>query len=318
MDTELYDFFKDALTKATSASTGTELDAALAEMGWTDALSDAPEVAVSLLFELQGTSNATSSAIEDVLCGALGVARGDAAVVLPAFGGYAVPGVISGGTLTVIGFGTAAMRTASTLLVPALDGDRLVVATVDAASLQRDEVSGIDPAYGAVVVRGSATPTSLVPAEANWESAVHAAQVAVAYELIGASRQMLALAREHALSRVQGGRVIAKFQAVRHRLAETIIAIEGAAAAADAYWINSDDVMAAPIAKAVAGQAARTTARHAQQVLAGMGFTAEHAFHHYFKRTRLLDQLLGSAQVLTRELGERVIATGELPTFLPL
>jgi alkylation response protein AidB-like acyl-CoA dehydrogenase len=156
-----------------------------------------------------------------------------------------------------------------------------------------------------------------VPVDASWDSAVHAGQAALAYELIGASRQMLSLAREHALSRIQGGRVIAKFQAVRHRLAETIIAIEGAAAAADAYWINNDP-MAAPIAKAVAGQASRTTARHAQQVLAGMGFTAEHAFHHYFKRTRLLDQLFGSAQLLTRELGEQIIATKQLPAFLPL
>jgi hypothetical protein len=286
-------------------------------MGWTDALSEAPEVAVSLLFELQGTSNATSSAIQDVFCGALGVSRGDAAVVMPAIGGYAVPGVISGGTLSVTGFGTASMRTASTLLVPATDGDRLVLATVEASALQREQVNGIDPAYGAVIVSGSATPSSVAAVEASWASAVHAGQAALAYELVGASRTMLELAREHALSRVQGGRTISKYQAVRHRMAETLIAIEGAAAAAEAYWIN-DDPMAAPIAKAVAGQAARTAARHAQQILAGMGFTAEHAFHHYFKRTRLLDQLLGPAQLLTGELGEQIIATKQLPAFLPL
>jgi hypothetical protein len=317
MDTDLYDFFKDALAKATAARAGAELDAALAEMGWTDALAEAPEVAVSLLFELQGHSNSTSSAIQDVLAVALGVARGDAAFVLPAIGGYAVPGELSDGTLTVSGFGTASMRTASTLLVPALDGGALVVATVDAAALQLDAVDGIDPAYGAVVVGGSATPSSVAPAQAAWSSAIQAGQVALAYELIGASRQMLALAREHALSRVQGGGLIARYQAVRHRLAETLIAIEGAASAAEAYWIN-DDPAAAPIAKAVAGQAARITSRHAQQVLAGMGFTAEHAFHHFFKRTRMLDQLLGPAQLLTRELGEQIIATAELPTFLPL
>ena len=46
----------------------------------------------------------------------------------------------------------------------------------------------------------------------------------------GSARAMLALARQHALDRVQFGRPIASFQAVRHRLAETLVAIEGAEA----------------------------------------------------------------------------------------
>jgi hypothetical protein len=44
-------------------------------------------------------------------------------------------------------------------------------------------------------------------------------------------RAMLALARSHALDRVQFGRPLAGFQAVRHRLAETLVALEGASAA---------------------------------------------------------------------------------------
>lgn len=316
-DSELFDFFRGALAKATASSTGAVLDAALAEVGWADALAEEPQVAVSLLFSLQGSANATSSALETVLAAALGAAADGTAVVLPWLGEYAVPGSISGGALHVRGLGLAAMRTATTVLVPTLDADgTLVAATVDAAALTRRTVDGLDPALGLVEVSGAGVAMESVSQVAGtWPVAVAAGQVALAYELIGGSRQMLTLAREHALSRVQGGRPISAFQAVRHRLAESLVAIETAAAAADAYWL---DPAAAAIAKALAGQGARTVARHAQQVLAGMGFTAEHPFHHYLRRTRVLDQLLGSSALLTRELGEQILSTGELPAALPL
>ncbi len=315
-DAELYDFFKDALNKATSSNTGTTLDAALAEVGWSDALAEEPHVAVSLLFELQGAANATSSALELVLATALGVSAGS--VVLPALGGYAAPGTVVAGALNVHGLGLASARSATSVLVPAFDGDALVAVTVDASSLTLREVDGIDPKLELVEISGKGIViASTQQISASWASIVDAGQVALAYELIGASRQMLTLAREHALSRIQFGKPISGFQAVRHKLAETLIAIETAAAAAEASWSN-ETPQAAPIAKALAGQGARTAAKHSQQVLAGMGFTAEHAFHHYMRRARVLDQLFGSAQTLTRELGEQILASGELPTFLPL
>jgi alkylation response protein AidB-like acyl-CoA dehydrogenase len=144
-----------------------------------------------------------------------------------------------------------------------------------------------------------------------------AGQRALAHELIGASRTMLELARTHALERVQFGRPIAMFQAVRHRLAETLVAIETAQAAVDAAWIDGSPV-AATMAKALAGRAARVAARHCQQVLAGIGFTTEHDFHRYARRALVLDQLLGSSKALTKDLGDHVLATGQLPPSLPL
>src|SRR6185437_4307493 len=53
---------------------------------------------------------------------------------------------------------------------------------------------------------------------------------ALGWWLVGAGRAMLALARQHALDRTQFGRPVASFQAIRHRLAETLVAIEGAEA----------------------------------------------------------------------------------------
>jgi alkylation response protein AidB-like acyl-CoA dehydrogenase len=132
--------------------------------------------------------------------------------------------------------------------------------------------------------------------------------------LVGTSRVMLTLARQHALDRVQFGRPVASFQAVRHRLAETLIAIEGAEATLGA----ATDDFGSLLAKAAAGQAALTAAKHCQQVLGGIGFTAEHELHQHVKRALLLDGLLGSARELTREAGARLRAEGSAPRLVHL
>jgi alkylation response protein AidB-like acyl-CoA dehydrogenase len=150
-----------------------------------------------------------------------------------------------------------------------------------------------------------------------WRDAVVLAQLALSYEMLGAARAMLALAREHALERVQFGQTISRFQAVRHRLAETLAAIEGAEALVHAAR-EEPCVELAAIAKSLAGRAAFTASRHCQQVLAGIGFTTEHAFHLYFRRVLLLDQLFGSAHSLTQELGDELLRSRQLPALLPL
>jgi hypothetical protein len=125
---------------------------------------------------------------------------------------------------------------------------------------------------------------------------------ALGWWLVGAGRAMLSLARQHALDRVQFGKPVASFQAIRHRLAETLVAVEGAEATLVAAAAEPDD-LAFLLAKAAAGQAALTAARHCQQVLGGIGFTAEHELHSHVKRSLVLDGLLGSARELTREAG---------------
>jgi len=142
-------------------------------------------------------------------------------------------------------------------------------------------------------------------------------QLALGHELVGVGRTMLELARQHALGRVQFGRPIASFQAVRHRLAESLVAIEAASELLTAAWEDPSPTTAA-MAKGLAGRSARTVAKHAQQVLAGIGFTTEHPLHVFVRRTLVLDQLLGAGSVLTKELGTAVLRTGSLPAALPL
>ena len=157
----------------------------------------------------------------------------------------------------------------------------------------------------------------VVPAEA-----LACGRRAIGWWLLGTGRAMLSLARQHAVDRVQFGKPIASFQAVRHKLAETLVALDGAEATLRAAGGDlraaGDGELASLLAKAAAGQAALLAAKHCQQVLGGIGFTAEHALHHHVKRVLVLDGLLGSTHELTREAGRRVIATGSAPRLADL
>jgi hypothetical protein len=137
---------------------------------------------------------------------------------------------------------------------------------------------------------------------------------ALGWWLVGTGRAMLSLARQHALDRVQFGRPVASFQAIRHRLAETLVAIEGAEATLQA----AGDDLGSLLAKAAAGHAALTAARHCQQVLGGIGFTTEHDLHRHVRRALVLDGLLGSTRELTRQAGAELRRRGSAPRLVDL
>jgi hypothetical protein len=141
-----------------------------------------------------------------------------------------------------------------------------------------------------------------------------AGRVALGWWLLGIGRTMLDLAKAHALERHQFGLPLASFQAIRHRLAETVVALDGA----EATLVAAHDDLGALLAKAAAGQAALTAARHCQQVLGGMGFTAEHGLHRHVRRALVLDGLLGSARELTREAGELLLENRSAPRLINL
>lgn len=154
-------------------------------------------------------------------------------------------------------------------------------------------------------------------------AALAAGRLALGWWLVGTGTAMLGLARQHAVDRVQFGRHISSFQAIRHRLAETLVALEGAEATLLAAGDIPEDsershALACLLAKAAAGQAALTAARHCQQVLGGIGFTAEHDLHRHVKRSLVLDGLLGSTRELTREAGVMLRATGSAPRLAQL
>jgi hypothetical protein len=314
MDADELELFRSSLRSATASLTGPALDAALDDLGWPDALAADRRAAVSTLFDLQGRANATSSALDRVILSALGADPG-AGVVLPAPGSSEPPGEVVGEGVAVRGVGLAGLAERSAAVVVARAGDEEVRVTVDTADLALRPVGGLDPALGLVEVTGTVRGTAEPLADpAAW---LAAGQLAVAHELVGAARAMLDLARDHALDRVQFGRPIASFQAVRHRLADTLVAIEAADAALSGAW-DEGTPLAAVLAKGLAGRSARVAARHCQQVLAGIGFTTEHGFHHHLRRALVLDRLLGDTRSLTRQAGDSLLRTRRVPAILPL
>jgi len=316
MEASELELFRRGIRHATETCGDEALDAALDELGWRDALVADRNTAVSLLFEAQGSTVVDSSALDWLLAAALGAQDGGrTSVVLPLLRRAAPPGRVGAGRCEVHGLGTRAVaRADETVVVAEADGGP-VAFTVKASSLELRPVRGLDPALGIVEVTGDLNAAAGRPVD--WEAAASVGQLAVGHELVGLARAMLELARQHALDRVQFGRPISSFQAIRHRLAESLVAVEAADGLLAAAWEDPSPVMAA-MAKGLAGRSARAVARHAQQVLAGIGFTTEHPLHRYVRRTIVIDQLLGASSVLTRQLGEDVLERGTLPPTLPL
>ncbi len=320
MDESELRLFRDAIERATASLSGERLDEALEDIGWADAAAADGRAAVAVLFERLGAVAGSSAALGQVILGALGLPPvEDTAVLVPALGRSTATGGRGGGDVPAPVLGLAELRRRGHALVVEDDGDRTRAARVPVSELALRPVHGIDPDAELVEVTfaGPVEGWDWEVAPRPWEDAVAASRRALAHEQLGAMRTMLRLAREHALHRVQFGQPVARFQAVRHRLAEALVAVEAAEAAIDGAWLDGSP-FTATVAKAVAGTSARTVRRHAQQVLAGIGFTTEHDLHRFVRRSIVLDGLFGDAASLTDEIGEALLRAGHLPDLLPL
>ena len=273
---------------------------------------------MSVLFEHQGATTTDSAALDWLLAGALGAPTDRTAVVLPSLRETSAPGRLDGGRCLVRGLATAVLDRCDRVLVVTEGTDGAPVVGLGPRQLERRPVHGLDPSLGLFEVEGEFELTGVASSRStDWPSALALGQLALGHQLVGSGRAMLEQARAHALERTQFGRPIGSFQAVRHRLAESLVALEAAAALLDAAWDDPSPVTAA-MAKAFAGRSARTVARHCQQVLAGIGFTTEHPLHRSVRRTIVLDQLLGAGSVLTRTLGADMLSSATLPAAFPL
>ena len=304
---------------AALAATGAAADHQLAELGWLEMLATEPRDAIGVVFEGLGAANRAATLLDDVLASALGVTpRADLAVLLPPFGAWVAPGVLAEGHPRAVGIATARVTTARELLVVCDGGPEVRAAVVSIAAADVRPVQGIDPEAGFCIVTVSPTAVAGEALDAAaWESGVALGRRAIAHEVLGASRTMLALARAHASERVQFGRSIGSFQAVRHRLAEALVAVEALAATLGAAG-DEPNALTAALAKATAGRTAQTVATHCQQVLAGIGFTTDHPFHRYLKRTMLLEGVLGTADGIASDVGRQLLADRRVPTLIEL
>ena len=127
----------------------------------------------------------------------------------------------------------------------------------------------------------------------------HAA-VALANEMVGGAQRVLEMALDYVKARVQFGRSIGSFQAIKHRLADLLLEVELAKAAAyhaaEVAGDESPDLPAvASLAKACASDAFVLAASENIQLHGGIGFTWEHDAQLYFRRARSSAALLGDA-----------------------
>ena len=119
---------------------------------------------------------------------------------------------------------------------------------------------------------------------------------ALAFEQVGGAQACMEMSVEYAKVRMQFGRPIGSFQAIKHKCADMLVAIESAKSAAYyAGWAaavgDPDLTIAAPLAKACCSDAYFNVAADTIQVHGGIGFTWEHDAHLYFKRAKS-DQLM--------------------------
>jgi alkylation response protein AidB-like acyl-CoA dehydrogenase len=220
------------------------------------------------------------------------------------------------GTLERVVDGTAA----DDLLVAANGPDGVALYVVDAAGagVQRTGLVTLDLTRPQATIVLTDAPARLVagPDEATRviEHAVQVGSALLAVEQVGAAQHLLDLAVEYAKSRLQFGRPIGSFQAVKHRLADMLVDVEHARSTAyHAVWAladgSDDPALAASIAQAVCSAAFARVATDTIQTLGGIGFTWEHQAHLYFKRATTDAALLGSPEQHRSRVAAMVLDT---------
>src|SRR5260370_30300146 len=139
------------------------------------------------------------------------------------------------------------------------------------------------------------TPARLVGADGQGWSAISKtldlAVVALAAEQVGGAQKVLEMAVEYAKMRVQFGRPIGSFQAIKHKCTDMLLEVESAKSAAYyAGWAVAEDndelPVIASLAKSYCSEAYFHAAGENIQIHGGIGFTWEHPAHLYFKRAK--------------------------------
>ncbi|OBI94990.1 acyl-CoA dehydrogenase [Mycobacterium alsense] len=134
------------------------------------------------------------------------------------------------------------------------------------------------------------------------------AAILLAAEQIGAAERCLELTVEYAKSRVQFGRPIGSFQALKHRMADLYVTV-AAAKAVVSEACDAPTPTNAATARLAATEALQTVAAEGIQLHGGIAITWEHDMHLYFKRAHGSARLLGSPRELLRRLESEVLPT---------
>ena len=208
-------------------------------------------------------------------------------------------------------------NTASLVLVAARTGGNVSLFAVagDAPGLSRESLSTMDQTRKQSRLTFADTPAELVGAEGQgWpvlERVLDLAAVALAAEQVGGAQECLEMAVQYAKDRVQFGRPIGSFQAIKHKCADMLLETESAKSAAYyAGWcaaeLNDELPSVACLAKSYCSEAYFHTTAENIQIHGGIGFTWEHPAHLYFKRAKSSELLFGDPTYHRELLAQRI------------
>jgi alkylation response protein AidB-like acyl-CoA dehydrogenase len=294
---------------------GPEIDPALwnecAELGWLGI--GLPEAAGGvgfglteeiMLFRELGRAVAPGPFLPGVLAARLALAAGDTGLAASIVGG--ATRVALG---TAIGPVTVGPTVDGEVLLVHSDGPELVVVTDEqGAALVRMadcDARPIDPVDGSVhqAVGRVAGVRAVAYVDAATE-ALHARALVLASAMqVGGAEAVLALAVEHARTRIQFGKPIGAFQAVKHRCSDSALRADGAwgqvcFAAVAVHDRQPDALFEATVAKYYADEAGRLNGEASVQVHGAIGFTSEATPHRYVLRAHLLARCVSSRATL--------------------
>ena len=197
------------------------------------------------------------------------------------------------------------------------EGLSLLTVAADAAGLACTPLETLDPTRKQARLTFDGVSATLLGEEgaaaAPFAKTIDQATACLANEMVGGAERLRESAVEYSLLRVQFGRAIGSFQAIKHRLADMLLEVEMARSAAYFAAAAADEdaaelPAAVSLAKAAAADAYVQAAISTVQMHGGIGFTWDNDTHLWFKRAKSSEVFLG----LPDEHRDRMLENWEL------
>jgi alkylation response protein AidB-like acyl-CoA dehydrogenase len=195
------------------------------------------------------------------------------------------------------------------------EGISIFAVSGDAAGLTRTSLATLDQTRKQARLTFDNVEARLIDCEAGgWpiiSQVLDLAAVALAAEQVGGAARVLEMSVEYAKVRVQFGRPIGSFQAIKHKCADMLVEVESAKSAAYyGLWagseLNDELPSVASLAKAYCSDAYVHCASENIQIHGGIGFTWEHPAHLYFKRAKSSQLFFGDPTYHRELLAQRI------------
>ena len=185
------------------------------------------------------------------------------------------------------------------------DKPALAIVDLSVDGVDRRKLEAFDHLRAHYTLEFAGAPASLLEASVGQHDALYAfvdrLSVQATFEAVGGSEACVCMARDYAMDRRIFGRSLASYQAIKHKLADALVAAEFARSNAFfAAWAssNAEDelAVAAASARLSACQAYELAARENLQIHGGIGYTFEANCHFHYRRERTLAVTLGPRQ----------------------